>query len=123
LYAAERGSELDGVLVTRNVAYLGMRWGHLVDFLVPENAPDVLSSLIEAALDYFRATKVVAVSCYVTDPAARRVLFGRGFFVVPQRRPVRFMRWIRARRTDLVPFREFQRWYLTMGDCDLDMTP
>jgi hypothetical protein len=121
LFGAESGSELEGFLVTRIVTYLGMRWGYLVDFLAPEDKPAVLSSLVEAALDEFRAAKVAAASCYVTDSAARRVLFGRGFFVVPQRRPVRFMRWVRTRRTDLAQFREFKRWYLAMGDCDLEM--
>jgi hypothetical protein len=121
LYAVERGSDLDGFLVTRIVTLLGMRWGYLVDFLVPENDPDVLTSLIDAALDDFRVAEVAAASCYVTDRAARRVLFGRGFFMVPQRKPVRFMRWVWSKRTELAQFRDFERWYLTMGDADLEM--
>ena len=41
--------------------------------------------------------------------------------MVPQRKPVRFMRWVWSKRTELAQFREFERWYLTMGDSDLEM--
>ncbi len=123
LFGIERGAELDGFLVARTLTFFGMRWGFLVDFLAPQSTPEALSSLIEAALDDFRAAGVGAVTCYATDPSVRSVLFRRGFFIVPQRKPIRFMRYVRAKRTDLAQFRALQRWYLTMGDGDLEMTP
>jgi len=59
--------------------------------------------------------------CYATDSSVRRVLFRRGFVIVPQRKPIRFVRLTRKRRTDLTAFREFKRWYLTTGDGDLEL--
>ncbi len=123
LYAVERGSELDGFLVARPTTYRGMQWGYLVDFLVPENRRDIMSSLIDAALEDFRRAGVTAVICYATDPAARSALFRAGFFPAPQRTPIGFMRRMSPKRADLAKFTAIKLWYLTAGDGDLEMAP
>lgn len=122
LFGAERESKLDGFLVARTGTHLGMRWGYLVDFLAAEAGSDVLSSLIDTTLDEFRSLRIAAVSCYATDPAIRRTLFRHGFFPTPQRDPIHFGCHIRAKRTDLQNFATLRRWYVTMGDSDLDMS-
>ncbi len=121
LYGVEYGSELAGFLVIRIGSHLGMRWGYLVDFLVHENSDDVLSSLIDAALDEFRRSGVAAVSCYATDRAVRRTLFRHGFLPFPRRKPIHFNRSIRADRPDLAKFKSLRHWYVTMGDGDFEM--
>jgi hypothetical protein len=123
LYGFERGDELAGFLVARAVTYLGVRWGYLVDFLAPQDSHGVLRALVGQALADFRSSRTAAVSCFVTDPLARRALLRSGFLPVPQRRPVRFVRLIRNRRPDLIRFRDAKRWYLTMGDGDLELAP
>ena len=123
LYAVERGSELDGFLVARPTTYRGMRWGYLVDFLAPQNAREVMASLVDAALDDFRRAGLTAVTCYATDPAARGALYRAGFFPAPQRSPIGFMRRMSPKRADLAKFTELKLWYLTAGDGDLEMAP
>jgi hypothetical protein len=121
LYGYERGPDLEGFLVARDTSYLGMRWGYLVDFLAPERSSDVLTSLIRNALADFRENGAAAASCIATDPLARRSFFRSGFFPAPQRRPIRFTHFLDPRRTDLAKFGELRRWYLTMGDGDLEL--
>ena len=121
-YGVERGSELAGFLVAREATLQGMRWGYLADFIAAENDRDVLSALIEEALDEFRRRGVAGVSCYATDPVTRRVLFRHGFFPVPRRRPIHFNRFIRAERPDLRQFATVRQWSVTMGDGDFEMS-
>lgn len=123
LYGVERGAELDGFLVTRTGTFLGMSWGYLVDFLAPEDSPNVLMALVKAALDEFRRLGVAAVTCYATDAASRRALVRCGFFPAPQKTPIRFVHLIRKDRSDLERFKTAAPWYLTMGDGDLEMAP
>jgi len=121
-FGLKRESELAGFLVARAATREGMLWGYLVDFLAAEESSDVISSLIGDALEEFRRLGVAIVECYATDPSARRALFRHGFFPVPQRDPVHFTRRIRRSRSDLEKFADFQHWYLTMGDGDLEMS-
>ena len=121
LYGIEHGSELAGFLVARVGNHRGLRWGYLVDFLVPENSNDVLSSLIGEALDEFGGNGVAAVTCYVTDPGARRVLLRHGFFPSPGRNPIHFNHLLEGSRTDLQRFAALHSWYLTMGDGEFEM--
>jgi hypothetical protein len=123
LYGIERGSELEGFLVARATTFRGMRWGYLVDFLAPLNSSNVLSTLIGQAISELHQQGVVAVSCYTTDKAARAALFRNSFFPVPQRKPIRFVHFLEGSRTHLAKFAKLKKWYLTMGDGDLEMTP
>jgi len=122
LFGVKRKSELAGFLVARTTTRQGTKWGYLVDFLAAENSSDVLSALIDDALDEFRGLRVAAVSCYATDPAARRTLLRHGFFPVPQREPSHFTRRIHRGRPDLQKFAALRQWYVTMGDGDYEMT-
>ena len=69
----------------------------------------------------FAAPGVAAVSCFATDPALD-ALFRDGFFPAPQRKPIRFMRRMSARGR-IRKFMAIHRWYLTMGDGDLELSP
>jgi hypothetical protein len=120
LYGSERGAELGGFLVARLTTWRGMRWGYLVDFLAPENAPEILSSLIAAALTELRSLGAAGVAAFATDRSARRALFHGGFFPLPQRKPVHFIRFIRSEHTELAKFVPFTEWYVTMGDSDFE---
>jgi len=122
LFGIKRNSELAGFLVARATTRDGIKWGYLVDFLTAEDSTDVLSALLDDALDEFRRLGVAAVSCFATDPASRRTLLRRGFFPFPQRDPSHFVRRIRRGRTDLQKFATLGEWYVTMGDGDYEMT-
>lgn len=122
LFGIERESQLAGFLVARAGTHQGMPWGYLVDFLAPENSNDVLSSLIDDAIEDFRRIGVAAVSCYATDPATRNLLFRHGFFPVRQSEQIRVFRYIRSKRTDLSKFATLRQWYMTMGDGDFEMS-
>ena len=108
-------------LVARVGTHRNMRWGYLVDFLVPENSNDVLSSLIGEALDDFGRNGVAAVTCYATDPGARRALLRHGFFPSPGRKPIHFNHFVEGSRTDLQKFSALDSWYLTMVDGEFEM--
>lgn len=123
LYGFERGTELEGFLVARSTTYEGMPWGYLVDFLAPENSRDVLTSLIDEAVDELRRLGAAAVVCYLTDDAARSVLYRRGFFPAPQRNPIRFVLFLPEDSANLKRFTTPSSWYLTMGDGDLELSP
>jgi hypothetical protein len=120
-YGVERSSELEGLLVARFTTYRGMPWGYLVDFMAAENSTEVLTSLIAEATDELRRLGAAAIACFNSDRTTRRALYRSGFFPLPQRSPVHFIRFIRAERPDLARFTSLDRWYLTMGDGDFDM--
>jgi hypothetical protein len=120
MFGLERAARLDGFLVARMSTYLGMRWGNLIDFLAADYARD-LPALLAVAMEEFRRGQVAAVSCYATDLAARGALFRSGFFPIPQRKPIRFVHFIRPDRPDLAKFKAVKAWYLTMGDGDLEL--
>ena len=121
LYGFQRGSELAGFLVVRVSLNRGMRWAYLVDFLVEEHSRDVLSALVNAALDDMRRDGVVAVTCHATDAASRRILFRRGFFPLRRRPAVNVNRRVLPERIGLRHFESLRDWYLTMGDGDFEM--
>jgi hypothetical protein len=122
LFGIKRQSELTGFLVARATTTRGVRTGHLVDFLVAEGSSDVLSVLIDDALDEFQANGVAAVRCYATDPGARNALFRHGFIPLRPRNPTHFIRRIRRDRADLQKYASLRHWYLTMGDGDSEMS-
>jgi hypothetical protein len=123
VYGFERGAELEGFLVARSTTYEGMSWGYLVDFLAPENSPAALSALVDTAVDELRRLGASAVVCYLTDDAARSVLYRRGFFPAPQRSPIRFVLFLPEGSAHFKRFTEPSSWYLTMGDGDLELSP
>jgi hypothetical protein len=122
LFGVGHGSELLGILVARSTTRNSMRWGYLVDFLIAnKNAEGVFALLIQAALDEFRRRGAAAASCYASDPYCRHILNQHGFFPVPQRDPIHFSLKIHPDRPDLTQFMESRRWYITMGDGDLEL--
>jgi hypothetical protein len=122
LFGVQRGSELAGMLVARTTTRNGIRWGYLVDFLIAKKNGDcVLAMLVQAALEEFRHSGAAAASCYASDPSCRRILMRHGFVRVPQRDPINFSLKVHPQRSDLARFAASQRWYITMGDGDLEL--
>ena len=122
LIGVERGSELLGVLVARITTRDGMLWGSLVDFLIAkEDAEGVFAMLIQAALDEFRRNGAVAVICYASQTSCRRILRNNGFVGVPQRDPTHFSLKVHPQHSNLEHFAQSRRWYITMGDGDLEL--
>jgi hypothetical protein len=122
LFGMERGSELAGILVARTTTRNGLRWGYVVDFLIARDSADgVLAMLVHAALEEFRRSGAAAASCYASDPYCRRTLMYHGFIRVPQRDPIHLSLKARSRRSDVAQFAASQRWYITMGDGDLEL--
>jgi len=75
-----------------------------VDFLAAEHPSGVLSQLIAEALAEFKRNGAAAVSCYASNPRCRRVLLRQGFFPVPRRDPIHFIRLFSLKRADLRKF-------------------
>jgi len=123
LYGFEQANRLDGFLVARRTMYRGMPWGYLVDFLAPEDSPEVLPALIEEAVDALRRLGAAAVVTYTTDAAAIAALRKRRFFYAPKKYSMGFGVVFAENATQEI--RNFKRagsWYLTMGDGDLELS-
>ena len=124
VFGFERDSELLGILIARSTTRDGMPWGYLVDFLIANKGPEgVFDSLIKEALEELRRRGAVAASCYASDPHCRRILNHHGFFRAPQRDPIHFSLKVHPDHSALLPFAESRRWYITMGDGDLELAP
>ena len=124
VFGVEHGSELMGILVARVTARNGLRWGYLVDFLVARDSADnILAMLIQAALEDLRRSGVAAASCYASEPRCRAILRRHGFFRAPQRDPIHLSLRANRQRPDLREFESPPRWYITMGDGDLELAP
>jgi hypothetical protein len=122
VFGVEQSSELMGLLVARITSRNELRWGYLVDFIVARGSDDhVLATLIEAALVDFRRSGVAAASCYASDPRCRGILMRHGFFRAPQRDPMHLSLRANHQRSDLTEFASPPRWYITMGDGDLEL--
>jgi hypothetical protein len=119
-FVAERGPGMAGYLITRTAERAGLRWGYLVDFFTDDAA--ALSALVDAALIDFRRNGASVVSCYATAPEVRRVLHWRGFVSFRRAREAYFVHRVVSPDPELLPVKDLRRWFLTMGDGDVEMS-
>jgi hypothetical protein len=121
--AVENGTELLGMLIARITVSNGIRWGYLVDFWIARTgAEGVFDLLVQEVLEEFRRRGAAGASCYTLDQRFRRTLHQHGFFRAPQRDPTHFSVKVNPNHPDLMPFGKSHRWYITMGDGDLELS-
>lgn len=122
IWAATRGSEAVGYMITRHVDRGGERWGYLVDFLVEGRSAALFELLLDAAVEGLRAAGAAAVTCRVSMPPYREMLRCGGFVRSPGG-PRGYLR-VRTRRVDgvLAAAADPHKWFFTMGDGDLEMS-
>ena len=118
---ATRGFDLVGYLVFRSSEKAGLRIGYLVDFLVEGRSSSLLALLVEEAVGCLRREGVGVISCRATNPSYRRVLYRQGFYPWPWVQPRYFHPRTDLLDTTLQVFRDTRKWFLTMGDGDLEM--
>jgi GNAT superfamily N-acetyltransferase len=121
IIAATKDSELVGYMITRCVDRAGDPWGYLVDFVVRDKSRSSFDALLEHAIESLRRKGALALSCRIAVAPYRRMLYRRGF--VPSLWSEKG--YIRATRR--LPDRSqgadnLDRWFLTMGDGDLEMS-
>jgi hypothetical protein len=121
VFAATRAADLVGYVVLRSVDQSGVRWGHLVDFLVEQESASAFSLLVDQAVERLRRERVKAVSCRATMRAYRRTLYRHGFYPFFWG-PRGYLRTnIGTSDPAVQVFNDARQWYLTMGDGDLEM--
>lgn len=122
-YAARDERSLRGVIVVRHGRSRGLPAGFVSEFLVhPEDraAADSLLSHAVEALSVSGADAPVFLRCTALNGAYEAALSRHGFRRAPS--PLRWMSMHRDGVAALGPLAERERWLLTAGDGDLDMS-
>lgn len=121
ILAATRGAEVAGYLVLRLADRDGARRGYLVDFLVENRSLPVFSLLVERAVKRLGGDGAKVVSCRVINAPYRHRLYRHGFWPLLWG-PRGYMR-VDCLSTDPAAqdFQDPQRWFVTMGDGDIEM--
>lgn len=123
-FVATRAGELLGYLVLRCLEKAGARWGYVVDFLMVERSTAIFSQLVAHAVAYLERDGVKAISCRVVVPPFRRVLARHGFLpvILGARGYLRTYRpQSESPEPALLTFQNPDRWFVTMGDGDVEM--
>ena len=123
VFAALDRSDLAGCLVLKVVRHDGFSYGTIAELVAPAAALDVQESLLAAALKVFEDAGVDVVKALATPPSLARLLRRAGFRSLGQRSDfvIAVAPGVEPAHSDLV--RDPRAWYLTKGDCDLDMVP
>jgi hypothetical protein len=119
IVAAFSDSGMIGYLIFRVADHLGVSCGFLVDYLVEDRT--VFSLVLEHAEELLRNEHVAAIICSVATAPYRRILFRHGFFPVPFRPRTHLAVQLNSADPRLRAFLEVSRWFITMGDGNLDM--
>jgi GNAT superfamily N-acetyltransferase len=111
-----------GYMVVRSTDKGGVHWGYLVDYLVERRSRSLFSLLLGQAIEHLRRQGVSAISCRVTVPHYRPTLYRHGF--VPWRFgvPGYIHAGVDVPMPALRGFEDIRRWFVTMGDGDLEMS-
>jgi hypothetical protein len=119
--AATNRSELLGYVVLRSAEKEDGRWGHLVDFLVAEHSVSIIAQLMDAGIEHLRRDGVKAISCRAVVPPYRQALYRCGFYVVQWGPRGYLAAWPKEGDPDYAVFRDVRKWFVTMGDGDLEL--
>lgn len=121
IIAAGSATELAGYMVTRRADRGADPWGYLVDFLVRDKSPRLFALLLQESIASLRRQGAVAVSCRMAVAPFRRMLYRHGF--VPVAGSQRgYVHAIRRLPGGAQVAHDLDRWFLTMGDGDLEMS-
>lgn len=118
---AARGPDIAGYLVVRSAEKDEGRWGYLVDFLVEDKSPAIFSLLVEAGLSHLRREGVTAVSCRAVVPPYRVPLYRHGFLPLRWGPRGYLCAYVPFSHPDYPLFHDVRRWFVTMGDGDLEL--
>jgi GNAT superfamily N-acetyltransferase len=119
MLAARDARRLAGYLVARVAERRGVRVAYLVDFLA--EADPVLDDLVARALPLLREKGAAWASALATIDAQRRVLGRWGFFTSRWGEPARILLRANGDDAEAHAHRDVSRWFLTMGDGDLEI--
>lgn len=122
LLAATRGSRFAGYLILRVAEKAAFRLGYLVDFLVERDSSSILGLLIEEATAYLKQEAVVAIFCLATNFSYHHLFGQQGFYPWYLMAPRRFHPRVALPDPNLQVIQNPRRWYLTIGDGDLEMS-
>jgi hypothetical protein len=122
MLTAVNGSETIGYLIFRVREDGGQPIGYLVDYLVENRSAAVFSLLLRHAEDKLLRDRVKAIVCNVASPPYRGTLIRHGYFPVL----LDTRGYLSAAANSFDPklrvFTDLRRWFVTMGDGDLDMS-
>ena len=93
--------------------------GFLVDYLIEDRT--VFSLVLKRAEELLRDEHVAAIVCSVATAPYRRILFRHGFFPAAFRPRTNLAAQLNSADPRLRAFLEVRRWFITMGDGNLDM--
>jgi GNAT superfamily N-acetyltransferase len=116
------GTELDGYIIFRVVDNQGMKTGYLVDFLVRGRSLHNFSLLVKSAVEIMKQKGAAIVVTLSFSHAYRLALFRHGFFPLGIWREGYFYARINFPTPDNIVVRNVRKWFLTMGDADLEMS-
>jgi hypothetical protein len=119
ILAAVRDSSLRGYLVFRISDHVGTSCGFLVDTLYDD--VEIFSLLIKEVEKILRPAGVKAIVCSVTPASHRSVLLRQGFFPLLHRRRNYLAAWGNSTDPQVQSFFDVSRWFISMGDGNLDM--
>ena len=121
--AVREGRELRGIVVLRCGRSRGRRAGFISELLAHPRDRCAVDTLLAHAVDFFAASQhdsPVFVRCSIRNRAFERALRRSGFVPVPS--PIRWMMIHPDGPSALGPLSDPDRWLLTGGDADLDMS-
>ena len=113
LLASIMGDEHKGYIVICKRGYVG----HIVDFIVPPSDSLTIKLLIDTTIRFFYRNGFREVTCGASDARIQNILRSYCF----RRRGFgrRFLYWNDSKRVMIRS--KLQDWFLTSGDCDLDL--
>jgi GNAT superfamily N-acetyltransferase len=124
LVCAYRGRDCVGFLISRMVETAAGTQGLIVDYLVGPEDADVFAGLLGAAGNWLLDGGAKRIACLSTVPAFERVMRRAGFFSPNTPLIGRAFRhntkWLTYHSKVDPSLVDPSRWYLTLGDCDLD---
>jgi ribosomal protein S18 acetylase RimI-like enzyme len=116
-----RNNECAGYIVVRTVRSHGL----VVDFLVQRGDREAFSALLSEGVRALIESGAERIYCLSTDPEWERLLRLRGFLssVTPILGPrlASQNKWLTYRTDSASLTLDATGWYLTLGDCDLDL--
>ncbi|HEY6421593.1 MAG TPA: GNAT family N-acetyltransferase [Candidatus Binataceae bacterium] len=122
MLAAVKGPATIGYLIFRVRNDDDQPIGYLVDYLVENRSAAIFSLLLRNAEDELLRYGVKAIMCTVATPPYRGALIRHGYFPVP----LRTRGYFGAARNTFDPrlqvFTDLRKWFVTMGDGDLEMS-
>jgi GNAT superfamily N-acetyltransferase len=126
LHLCRTDGALAGYAVTRATHAAARRDVWVVDYLTRPGVPRVLAALVGHAEAAARRDGASRLSIMTTDAADQRTLGARGFLSprtpILGRRLAGQEKWLTFHAAGAAPAIDPAGWYVTLGDCDLDLS-